>query len=118
LQTHEDNTRRRAIEAPRHAVWEVLADFPNIADWNSGVKHSEATSEETGGLGTSRHYDLAPMGALEETITGWDPTRPSYQYAPKYGPVGALSAPLPDRQLQRGFTAFLRDLETAAAGRS
>ena len=64
---------QRDIEAPADSVWAILADFPNIYTWNSGVKHSEATSDATGGLGASRHCDLAPMGALEETNTGWQP---------------------------------------------
>ena len=63
----------REIEAPRGDVWAVLADFPNIASWNTGVKSSFATSEATDGLGARRHCDLAPMGALEETIQVWEP---------------------------------------------
>lgn len=63
----------RTIEAPPAAVWKVLADFPNIADWNSGVKLSRSTSDSTGGVGATRHCDLAPVGELEETIAEWDP---------------------------------------------
>jgi len=54
-------------------VWAVLADFPNIAAWNSGVKKSFATSESTSGVGATRHCDLAPLGELEETILEWQP---------------------------------------------
>jgi hypothetical protein len=57
----------------RAAVWAVLADFPNIADWNSGVKASLSTSEAAGGVGASRHCDLAPVGKLEETVEAWEP---------------------------------------------
>lgn len=63
----------RTMPAPAPAVWDVLADFPNIADWNSGVKTSHSTGDATGGVGATRHCDLAPMGALEETIRGWEP---------------------------------------------
>ena len=63
----------RNIAAPRARVWAVLADFPNIADWNGGVKKSFATSEATAGVGATRHCDLSPAGALEETITDWQP---------------------------------------------
>ena len=66
-------TVQRTIDAPSDSVWAVLADFPNISSWNNGVKHSEATSPATEGLGATRHCDLAPIGALEETITGWEP---------------------------------------------
>ena len=66
-------TVNRDIEAPTQAVWDVLADFPNIAQWNDGVKKSYATSEETAGVGASRHLDLAPVGSVEETIREWVP---------------------------------------------
>ena len=66
---------QRDIAAPRSAVWGVLADFPNIADWNSGVTKSYSTSESGEGVGATRHCDLAPMGQLEETISAWEPER-------------------------------------------
>ncbi len=65
----------RRIDASRTKVWAVLADFPNIADWNRGVNRSYATSDATTGVGAKRHCDLAPVGALEETVTGWDEER-------------------------------------------
>ncbi|NNC81266.1 MAG: SRPBCC family protein [Acidimicrobiales bacterium] len=61
------------LKASRSAVWEVLADYPNIAAWNSGIKHSEATSDATSGVGAQRHCDLSPVGGLEETIREWEP---------------------------------------------
>ncbi len=64
---------KRHIEAPRSDVWAVLADFPNIASWNGGVKNSFSTSDATDGVGAKRHCDLAPMGALEETVQVWEP---------------------------------------------
>lgn len=63
----------RNIAAPRSAVWAVLADFPNIADWNSGVKTSFSTSDSAEGVGAKRHCDLSPIGGLEETIGEWAP---------------------------------------------
>ncbi len=65
---------RRIPSAPAK-VWAVLADFPNIATWNTGVAKSFATSDSTGGVGAQRHCDLAPFGELEETIKEWDDTR-------------------------------------------
>ena len=63
----------RIIEAPRSNVWTVLADFPNIASWTPGVPSSFSTSDATEGVGAQRHCDLAPAGALEETIQVWEP---------------------------------------------
>ncbi len=62
---------RTSTKSPE-ALWEVIADFPNIADWNSGVKASFATSAEARGVGATRHCDLSPAGALEERVLEWD----------------------------------------------
>ncbi len=65
----------RRIHSAPGKVWAVLADFPNIATWNTGVAKSFATSDSTGGVGAQRHCDLAPFGELEETVRVWDDTR-------------------------------------------
>jgi uncharacterized protein YndB with AHSA1/START domain len=64
------NVSRQIPSAPEK-VWAVLADFPNIASWNTGVAKSFATSGSTSGVGAQRHCDLAPFGELEETIKEW-----------------------------------------------
>ncbi len=65
---------KRIPSAPAR-VWAVLADFPNIATWNTGVAKSFATSDSTSGVGAQRHCDLAPFGELEETVKEWDDAR-------------------------------------------
>lgn len=65
---------RRIPSAPEK-IWAVLADFPNIATWNTGVATSFATSDCTGGVGARRHCDLTPFGELEETVKEWDDAR-------------------------------------------
>jgi uncharacterized protein YndB with AHSA1/START domain len=139
----------REINAPLSAVWDVLADFPNIARWNTGVKKSYSTGDAIGGVGATRHCDLAPAGTLEETIREWQPeTRlvisidsvtklpikralvtfelvgdggdwpttvgVDYAYEPRFGPVGNLISGMIDRQLTKGFTGFLADLDASA----
>ena len=141
----------RDIPASRAAVWGVLADFPNIADWNSGVKKSFSTSESVEGVGAQRHCDLAPAGKLEETVVGWQPeeqlviridsaatlpiktgevtfslvedgdftaTSVDYDFETKFGPIGSLMGPMIEKQLTKGFTGFLDDLEAAAKNHS
>ena len=66
-------TTTSIITAPRSAVWAVLADFPNVADWNTGVKKSFSTTEASNGVGAQRHCDIAPAGELSETIQKWEP---------------------------------------------
>lgn len=61
------------IDAPRDRVWEILADFGNVYLVNPIVTRSYLTSDQTHGVGTTRHCDLARMGArLEERIVGWE----------------------------------------------
>lgn len=65
---------RTSTKSPE-ALWDVIADFPNIADWNSGVKTSVATSTDTTGVGATRHCELSPAGALDERILEWEDGR-------------------------------------------
>jgi uncharacterized protein YndB with AHSA1/START domain len=66
-------TLNRTLDATQSQVWAVLADFPNIADWNSGIKTSFSTNESIEGVGATRHCDVAPLGSLEETVAEWQP---------------------------------------------
>ncbi len=61
------------IEAPKHRVWEVLADLGSIYKWNPNVSYSYSTSESGGGEGATRHCDVqAPVkGYLEERAFDW-----------------------------------------------
>ena len=63
----------RTVAAPRSSVWAVLADYPNIADWNDGVENSDAIGDATEGVGAQRRVELVPTGAMRETVTEWAP---------------------------------------------
>ncbi|MGI9602253.1 MAG: SRPBCC family protein [Acidimicrobiales bacterium] len=65
----------RTVDAPRASVWAVLADYPNIADWNDGVQKSFAIGDATEGVGAQRQCELAPNGSMQmrETIDEWVP---------------------------------------------
>jgi uncharacterized protein YndB with AHSA1/START domain len=65
----------RTLAAARSSVWAVLADYPNIADWNEGLKKSYAIGDATEGVGAQRQTELAPNGTMRmrETITEWVP---------------------------------------------
>ena len=69
-------TTQVKIDAPKHKVWEVLADIGSIYKWNPGVAHSYSTSEENKGEGATRHCDLQTtdgkrFGYLEERTVDW-----------------------------------------------
>ena len=63
----------RRLAVARSTVWAVLADYPNIADWNHGLKKSSAIGEATEGVGAQRQTELIPSGAMRETVTEWTP---------------------------------------------
>jgi uncharacterized protein YndB with AHSA1/START domain len=64
---------QRTVDAPRSSVWAVLADYPNIVDWNDGIKNSYAIGDATEGVGAQRQCELVPTGAMRETVTEWVP---------------------------------------------
>lgn len=54
-------------------VWSVLADFGNVCHGHPSVSSSYITSEQTEGVGATRHCDFTMMGAsAEERITEWN----------------------------------------------
>jgi uncharacterized protein YndB with AHSA1/START domain len=65
----------RTLAAPRSSVWAVLADYPNIDEWNDGVKNSYAIGDATEGVGAQRQTELVPNGAMRmrETVAEWVP---------------------------------------------
>ncbi|MGI9641586.1 MAG: SRPBCC family protein [Acidimicrobiia bacterium] len=65
----------RAVAAPRSSVWAVLADYPNIVDWNDGIINSYAIGDATEGVGAQRQCELVPDGkmSMRETVTEWVP---------------------------------------------
>ena len=65
----------RAIRAPLSSVWAVLADYPNIVDWNDGVANSYAIGDATEGVGAQRQVELGSKGSIKnrETVTEWVP---------------------------------------------
>ncbi|MGI9598298.1 MAG: SRPBCC family protein [Acidimicrobiales bacterium] len=63
----------RTVAAPRANVWAVLADYPNISEWNDGVQNSYSIGEATEGVGAQRKCELTPSGAMRETVMEWAP---------------------------------------------
>lgn len=53
---------------PKETLWNVLADFPNIADHVDSVKASTAIGEQVSGVGATRHCDFTGVGSAEEEI--------------------------------------------------
>ena len=68
-------TVQRTVAAPRSSVWAVLADYPNIADWNDGVINSYAIGDATEGVGAQRQTEIVPNGKMRmrETVSEWVP---------------------------------------------
>lgn len=44
----------------------MLADYPNIGDWNDGIKNSNAIGDATEGVGAQRQTDTVPQRKDED----------------------------------------------------
>ena len=65
------------VDSPPSSVWAVLADYPNIVDWNVAVKESYAIGDQTEGVGAQRQVNVGSKGAIKnrETVTEWTPEK-------------------------------------------
>jgi hypothetical protein len=61
------------IDAPVHAVWNVLADLEAVRLYNPAV--AEVRREGAEGIGAIRHCIVKPKGWIRERVIGWDPLR-------------------------------------------
>ncbi len=63
------------VASPRTNVWAVLADYPNIVDWNQAVKESYAIGDAVAGVGAQRQVNVGAKGSIKnrETVTEWTP---------------------------------------------
>jgi len=60
------------INAPKEKVWEILADFGGILNYNPNLSDAYSTSTANSGIGATRHCELLPMGSIEERIVEWN----------------------------------------------
>ncbi|MEO1058629.1 MAG: SRPBCC family protein [Actinomycetota bacterium] len=65
-------TIQRTVAASPANVWAVLADYPNIDSWNTGVERSYSIGDTTSGVGAIRQCELTPGATLRETIAEWN----------------------------------------------
>lgn len=68
-------TATGTVPASRSSVWAVLADYPNIVDWNSAVKESYTIGDVVEGVGAQRQVNVGSKGSIRnrETVTEWEP---------------------------------------------
>jgi uncharacterized protein YndB with AHSA1/START domain len=60
------------IDALPDAVWNTLTDIGTIADWNPGLRASNATNDEVG-IGATRHCIVSATQSLDEEVVHYDP---------------------------------------------
>ena len=73
--TERHLTIRRQVAASCDSVWDLFADFPNLANHWDGLKASRPIGDQTHGVGARRQVDLVPVGSLVETVTAWEEGR-------------------------------------------
>ncbi len=60
------------IDAPKQAVWDILADIGGVATWAPNVDHAVQTNDIEPGLGCERACDVSGFGKVTERVEGWD----------------------------------------------
>lgn len=68
-------TVSRIMDAPRPEVWAVLADFGDIARWNTALTGSRIVAGPETGIGAERRCDAGRRTYLQERVTAWQPER-------------------------------------------
>ncbi|MGH1488299.1 MAG: hypothetical protein ACRBK7_02715, partial [Acidimicrobiales bacterium] len=58
-------TAERTLSAQQSSVWAVLADYPNIVDWNDGIVNSYAIGDQTEGVGAQRQTEIAQQAEAQ-----------------------------------------------------
>jgi len=64
-------SRSVVVNAPKQAVWDILADFGGVATWSPNVKHSATTNDVEPGVGCERECDVSGFGKVVERIHEW-----------------------------------------------
>ncbi|QDT69859.1 Polyketide cyclase / dehydrase and lipid transport [Planctomycetes bacterium MalM25] len=68
-------TRERLFDAPPEEVWRLLADYGNVHQYTSVVKHSKHTEGPACGVGAVRQCDVMMGMKLREEIVDWQEGR-------------------------------------------
>lgn len=63
------------IDAPPERVWAALARLDALHEIDPGVERSELCSNDSQGIGASRHCDLRAGGWFRDRVTVWQPHR-------------------------------------------
>ncbi len=66
-----DLTEQIEIQAPPHAVWDVLEDFGGVSHWAPYMRRSSLIGNQQSGVGASRFMRHAWGFSFEETVTEW-----------------------------------------------
>lgn len=145
---------QRTVAAPQSSVWAVMADYPNISDWNVAMTNSYAIGDTIEGVGAQRRVEFGSKGSIKmrESVIEWTPKdrmviavdqtekqllktatmtftfldtgdestlfTMDYHYESRGGPLTLIYGPILDRVLNKGFKAFIDDVERTAQART
>lgn len=65
----------RRMEADTRSIWELFADFPNLATFWNGLRSTVGVGDQSRGLGARRRVALKPVGGMDEEVTAWEEGR-------------------------------------------
>lgn len=68
-------TVQRRMAVATAPLWDLFADFPNLASHWGGVRATKALGSQTSGVGARRRIVMKPIGNMDETVTAWEEGR-------------------------------------------
>ena len=89
------------INSPGQAVWNVLADFGNLADWAPYMHKSSLVGDRKSGVGTCRTMRHSWGFRFEESVTEWNHGR-GYSF-------DVLRAPYPMKDVRESWVTECED---------
>jgi ligand-binding SRPBCC domain-containing protein len=98
---------RIEIDAGADRVWDVLADFGDVASWAPYMRYSALVGEQRSGVGTRRRMRHAWGFRFEERVTQWH-ERHGYSF-------DVLKAPFPMRDVKETWALTSADGRTVLA---
>ena len=97
----------RRMSATTSSLWDLFADYPNLASHWSGLRATKAIGDQATGVGARRRVELKPLGIMDETVTVWEEGR-------RIDTLNQPSASVPFKHAESTLTLEPEDVGTLA----
>lgn len=62
----------RSFDVPLDSVWQILADYGNVAEFHPGIESSRTLEDDQQGVGGMRSCEFGKGKGVDEAITAWE----------------------------------------------